>query len=128
MILDSSAIVAVLCREPDCEELFEKIAGAALIQVSAVTLFESAMVIAGKLQQEGLTLVHEFLRDLDAEISPFTEHHASVAFTARLRYGNGRHPAALNFGDCCSYATAKLSSQPLLFVGNDFAQTDIVAS
>ena len=128
MILDSSAIVAVLCREPGYETLLEKISTAPSIAMGAATLLEAAMVITGKLQQDGLSLVHEFLRDMDAQVSPFTAQHSSIGFAAYLRYGKGRHPAALNFGDCCSYATAKLGAQPLLFVGNDFVRTDVAAA
>lgn len=66
-----------------------------------------------------------FLQQFEVEEIPFTEAHWRIATDAFLRFGKGRHPAALNFGDCMTYATAKLAGEPLLFVGNDFAQTDL---
>ena len=125
MILDSSAIVAILCREEGHQLLVEKMGKDSILAVGAPTVLEAAMVLTGKLRQDGLALVHEFTRELDATISPFTEQHASLAYAAFLRYGKGRHAAALNFGDCLSYALAQASRQPLLYVGEDFAQTDV---
>ena len=126
MILDSSAIVAVLCREPDHDALIEKIGRAEIVNVAAPMVFEAAMVLTIKLRRDGLALVHDFLTEANARIAPFDDRHASAAFEAYLKYGKGRHRAALNFGDCLCYAAAKLGGQPLLFVGNDFAKTDVV--
>ena len=128
MILDSSAIVAVLCREKGFEALVEKIGTASSVAVGAPTVFEPALVLTAKLRRDGLALVHEFLREAGAVITPFGEEHVSAAYVAHLRYGKGRHEAALNFGDCLSYAAAKLSGDKLLFVGNDFPKTDIGAA
>jgi ribonuclease VapC len=68
------------------------------------------------------------LRDLDATVIPFSEEDSRLALQAFLRFGKGRHPAALNFGDCLAYATALIANQPLLFVGDDFSQTDLTAA
>ena len=125
MILDSSAIVAILCREPGHLALIEKVTAADTLGVGAPTVFETAMVLTIKLRLDGLAMVNEFLRESGAQSISFTDQHASIAFGAYLRYGKGRHKAALNFGDCCSYSVAKVSGQSLLYVGNDFVKTDI---
>ncbi len=128
MIVDSSAIVAIILREPDHEALLRKVGEARTVAVPAPIVFEAAMVLTIKLGGDGLAMVHEFLREVGASISAFTDRHASAAFEAYYRYGKGRHPAALNFGDCLSYAAAKVSGLPLLFVGKDFTKTDVVAA
>jgi ribonuclease VapC len=128
MIVDSSAIVAVVLREPDHEALLRKMGQARTVAVPAPIVFEAAMVLTIKLGGDGLARVHEFLREVGASTMPFTDQHASAAFEAYYRYGKGRHPAALNFGDCLSYAAAKVSGHPLLFVGKDFPKTDIAAA
>jgi len=73
-------------------------------------------------------MLHGLLRSIGAEIVPFTEEHYDAAVSAFLRYGKGRHPAGLNFGDCMSYAFARVSGLPLLYVGTDFSKTDITAA
>ena len=128
MIVDSSAIVAIILREPDHESLICKMAEARTVAVPAPIIFEAAMVLTIKLGGDGLALVHEFLREVGASTMAFTDQHSSAAFEAYYRYGKGRHPAALNFGDCLSYAAAKVSGLPLLFVGKDFTKSDIVAA
>ena len=125
MILDSSAAVAILCRETGHQALLEKVIAADTLGMGTPTVFESAMVLTIKLRLDGLAMVNEFLRESGAQAISFTDQHASIAFGAFLRYGKGRHKAALNFGDCCSYSVAKVSGQPLLYVGNDFAKTDV---
>jgi ribonuclease VapC len=128
MILDSSAIVAILCREPGHLTLIDKMLASGVVAVGAPTVFETAMVLTIKMKRDGLALVHDFLQEAGAVVTPFTQEHASCAFAAYLRFGKGRHRAALNFGDCLSYAAAKVSGQPLLFVGDDFAGTDVLAA
>lgn len=125
MILDSSAIVAVLCREAGYKGLLEQMNSAPIVAIGAPTLFETAMVLTIKLKRDGLALVNDFLRESSAVVIPFTEQHSSMAFRAYLRYGKGRHSAALNFGDCLTYAAAKVSGELLLYVGNDFDKTDV---
>ncbi len=125
MILDSSAVVAILCRETGHLELLEQITDAETVGIGAPTVFETAMVLTIKLRRDGLAVVNEFLWESGARVISFTDQHASIAFGAYFRYGKGRHKAALNFGDCLSYSVAKVSGQPLLFIGNDFGKTDI---
>jgi ribonuclease VapC len=85
----------------------------------------TAMVAIGRLGSEGEALVEQFLEDWRVDVLSFGEDHWRVADVAFIRYGKDRHPAALNYGDCMTYASARLTGMPLLFTGNDFAQTDI---
>jgi ribonuclease VapC len=126
MILDSSAVVAILCREPGHLALLEKVIAAGTVGMGTPSVFESAMVLTIKLRVDGLAMMNEFLRESGAQAISFTDQHASIAFGAYLRYGKGRHKAALNLGDCCSYAVAKVGGQPLLCAGNDFTKTDLL--
>jgi ribonuclease VapC len=128
MLLDSSAVVAILCREPGHQALLERVIAADTLGMGTPTVFESAMVLTIKLRLDGLAMVNEFLRESGAQAISFTDQHASIAFAAYLRYGKGRHKAALNFGDCCIYSAAKVGGQPLLYIGNDFAKTDRVVA
>ncbi len=125
MVLDSSAIVAVLLLEPNHEELQAKIESAPGVAIGAPTLVETLMVLSGRVRGKPILALRELLRAAEAEVIPFSEDHSRVALEAYLRFGKGRHPAALNFGDCLSYATAFVARQPLLFVGDDFSRTDI---
>jgi len=86
------------------------------------------MVLSARTRQDARMEIARSLRRLQIQVIPFTEEHFDAAAEAFLRYGKGRHPAALNFGDCMSYAVAALSGLPLLYTGNDFAQTDIRAA
>lgn len=128
MIVDSSAVVAILKREPRQAELATKLEDAGLVAIGAPTLFETGIVTIGALGERGRGLLAQFLENFDVEVLPFGPSHWEVAMEAFLRYGKGRHPAALNYGDCMTYATARLAEKPLLFIGGDFAQTDIQAA
>ena len=125
MVLDSSAIVAIHLREPGHERLVEKIDAAEVVVVGVPTLLETAMVLTARLGQDARPMVFAFLRRLEAEVVPFNQEHLDAAATAFIRFGRGRHPAALNFGDCMSYAVASVAGMPLLFTGEDFKRTDI---
>jgi ribonuclease VapC len=125
MILDSSAIVAILLEEPDAESLLAKLRRPGAIAIGAPTLMETGIVLASRFQKDPILLLQGFLRELGGLILPFDESHWRVATDAFLRFGKGRHPASLNFGDCLAYATAKIAARPLLCIGNDFAQTDL---
>lgn len=127
MILDTSAIAAVIFRERGYAELAEKMKGAEL-GVGAPTLVEAAMVMVGNFDLHGRGLLAQFLERNRVVVIPFDDRHRDVASEAFVRFGKGRHPAALNYGDCLTYATARLAGAPLLFVGEDFAQTDLVAA
>lgn len=125
MVLDSSAIVAIHLREPGHERLIDRIDAAEVVVVGVPTLLESAMVLTVRLGRDARPMVFALLRRLEAEVVPFNEEHLDAAATAFIRFGRGRHPAALNFGDCMSYAVASVAGLPLLFTGEDFRHTDI---
>lgn len=125
MIIDSSAVVAVFVQEPGYETVARAIAGAPEKGIASPTLLECGIVLSSRLGQDVRGLLARFIREADITIMPFTEAHFDTALGAWLRYGKGRHPAALNFGDCISYAVARLAEMPLLCVGEDFAQTDL---
>jgi len=93
--------------------------------VNAATLAETGIVLQRRLGVEPQAILDRFLRDFDVAVVEFGDAHWREAVDAYRRFGRGRHPAALNFGDCLSYATARLSDRPLLFVGDDFARTDV---
>jgi len=126
VILDASAILAVLLREPGCEGLLRHIAESPVVAAGAPTLLEAALVLSSRMRRNAGVLLNEFLREADVEIISFTRDHYEVAVDAFERYGKGRHSAALNFGDCMTYAVARISGMPLLFTGRDFSKTDIL--
>jgi len=127
MVVDSSALVAILREEPGHEPFLQKALSSARTVVGASVAFETAMVLSGRWHRDARSTVHRLLRTIGAEIVPFTEEHYEAAVSAFLRYGKGRHPAGLNFGDCMSYAFARISGLPLLYSGDDFSKTDITA-
>lgn len=128
MVIDSSALLTIQLKELGYEALFGKIASAEVALIGAPTLLEAAMVLSSRLGRDPRPVLASSLRELRVQIAPFTEDHYHAAVDAFLRYGKGRHPAALNFGDCISYAYAWVSGLPLLYTGNDFARTDIAAA
>ena len=125
MVLDSSAIVALHLREPGHERLINRIDAAEVVVVGVPTLLETTMVLTARLGQDARPMIFAFLRRLEAEVVPFNQEHLDSAATAFIRFGRGRHPAALNFGDCMAYAVASVAGMPLLFTGEDFSRTDI---
>lgn len=126
MILDTSVILAILLKEPGFEELLLKLDRAPRRGVGAPALLEAAMVLSSKAADPSpVASLNGFLTQFEVATMPFGELHWQVAAEAFQRFGKGRHPAALNFGDCFSYATARLAGEPLLCVGNDFPQTDL---
>jgi ribonuclease VapC len=127
LVLDSSAIVAIHLKEPGYELLIEAIEGAALVVVGLPTVLETTMVLSSRLKVDARPLVTGFLRRIQAELVPFNDEHLDAATSAFLRFGRGRHPAALNFGDCMSYAVSAVARMPLLFTGADFSRTDLEA-
>ncbi|WP_024508388.1 type II toxin-antitoxin system VapC family toxin [Bradyrhizobium sp. ARR65] len=128
MVIDASAIVAIAFNEPEAKSFRERVADDPVRLISAATVFEASMVIETRLGEAGGGDLDLWLHKADVEIVPVTAEHADHARRAWRRYGKGRHPAGLNFGDCFSYALAALSGEPLLFKGNDFSQTDIKAA
>ena len=125
MVVDSSALISILLEEPGHEALLEKAGSAETIFVGAPTALESAMVLSARFRRDARPMLSGFLRRTNAEIIDFGEDHYEAALSAFLRFGKGRHPAALNFGDCMSYALASVSGLPLLYAGTDFSRTDI---
>lgn len=125
MILDSSAVVAVFLREPSHEIILEKLTTASQLGIGAPTLVETALVLSARIGEDARARLARFREEAAVSIVPFTDVHYSVAVDAWLKYGKGRHPAHLNFGDCLAYATAKLAGQPLLCRGQDFTKTDL---
>ena len=125
MVLDSSVIVAIHLREPGYERLIDRIDAAEVVVVGVPTLLESVMVLTARFGHDARPLLFTFLRRLNAEVVPFNQEHLDAAVTALIRFGRARHPAALNFGDCMSYAVASVAGMPLLFTGDEFRRTDI---
>lgn len=125
MILDSSAIIAIVFQEHGYEEVKNKIDSVDFIGVGAPTLVETAIVLSARLGKDARGMIARFLNEIDATIIPFTEVHFGVAVNAWMKYGKGRHPAGLNFGDCLAYAIANMANLPLLFVGEDFKEADV---
>jgi ribonuclease VapC len=128
LILDSSAVIAVLFREKQYERLKEAMAATDILAIGAPTLFETGMVMISRMGEPGRGLIAQFLEQFGVTVIPFGDSHWQTASEAFTQYGKGRHPAALNLGDCMTYATAQVAEKPLLFIGNDFAQTDIEAA
>lgn len=125
MILDSSALVALILRETGHEELRQAADDVPTIGVGTPTLVETGIVLHGRIGGLARTALERLLDDAGVERIAFTERHWPVALRAFARYGKGRHAAALNLGDCFTYATATIAGEPLLCVGADFAQTDL---
>ena len=127
MIVDSSALVAIVLREPGWEALTDKLSSGAA-GAGAPTLAEAAVVLTVKMGPRGRSLLARVVQEARIAVVPFTDEHWPIAVDAYARFGKGRHPAALNFGDCLSYAVASLAGQPLLYVGEDFAKTDLASA
>ncbi len=124
MVIDSSALIAIVLGEPERRRFIEAIIAADVRLVAASTMFEASMVALSRTETR-LRDLRDFCARSDIEIVPFGSEHLDLAIDAFRRYGKDRHPAGLNFGDCFSYALAKATGEPLLFKGDDFSQTDI---
>jgi ribonuclease VapC len=123
--LDSSALVAILFAEPGHLDLVDRILEADHVRIAAPTLVEASLVVAGRRRSPELRDVEELVRELGVAVVPFGEREWRAAVDAFLRFGRGHHKAALNFGDCFAYAAAVTANDSLLFVGDDFALTDV---
>jgi ribonuclease VapC len=128
MVVDSSALVAILLAEAGSDRLREALADAPHVLVPAPVLVEAGMVMLSRTGPGGLTDLDDLLARCDARVLPFSEAHARAAVAAFDRYGKGRHPAGLNLGDCMAYAVAQGEGAALLFTGGDFALTDVAAA
>lgn len=125
MIVDSSALIAVLLKEPGYEPVLECLMSDHVIRVGAPTLVETSMVLVSRAGIVGKTLLARLLEETEAEVVQFTDDHRNAAVQAFITYGKGRHRAGLNLGDCLTYAVARLSGEQLLCVGEDFPLTDL---
>jgi ribonuclease VapC len=126
MVIDSSALVAILLGEPGADELAIKLAGAQQPEICAANWLEAMMVISARLGPLGVQALRELLGAAEVSVAPVDAAMAQAAFEASQRYGKGRHPAGLNFGDCFAYALAMTRREALLFKGQDFSQTDVL--
>ena len=125
MVVHSSALMAILRGEPEGPAFRQAIRTAANRLMAAPTRVEAAMVALGRGGEPGLEQMQALIERLELEVVPFSDEQATLAIEAFRRFGKGRHPAGLNFGDCFSYALAKATGEPLLFKGDDFSRTDI---
>lgn len=126
MIVDSSAILAILLKEPQGDACLQAVLDAPVRRMSAANLLEAAIVVDRLPERRYAAVFDGMIADLDIIIEPVTAQQARIGREARRRYGRGsRHRAHLNFGDCFAYALAKVYHEPLLFVGNDFIHTDL---
>ena len=125
MILDSSAVVAVVMQEPGYEVLVDKLNGADRVGIGTPTLTETAIVLSARLGSDARGLVARLLSEGSIVTVPFADSHFGVAIDAWWRFGKGRHRAALNFGDCMAYAVARVAQEPHLCTGDDFPKTDL---
>jgi ribonuclease VapC len=128
MVIDTSALMAILMGEPDAERYAVSLAAAPRLLISAPTWLEAAQVATARRGPEGHAYVVELLTRLQVTVVPFDEALARLAYEGWLRFGRGRHPAGLNFGDCFAYALARERGEQLLFKGEDFSKTDVLAA
>jgi ribonuclease VapC len=125
MVIDTSAILAVALNEPEAANFEEQIADDPVRLISAATVLEATIVIETRLGDAACRELDLWLLKVGAEVVPVDAEQTDAARRAWRRYGKGRHAAALNYGDCFSYALAVIRNEPLLFKGEDFARTDI---
>lgn len=128
LVVDTSALLAVLLLEDDAATYAEALGAASELRMAAPIWLEAAMVATLRSGEAGYRELSRFIDDLRIEIVPADRLLVEGAFDGWRRFGKGRHPAGLNFGDCFSYALAMLRNEPLLFKGDDFSRTDIAAA
>jgi len=128
MIVDTSAVLAVLLDEAEAEEFTRLLLNSDVCLMSAVSFVEASVIAEKNGGDGGVRQLDAFLRTAGIAIEPVSEEQAMAARQAYSDFGKGRHAAGLNFGDCFSYALAKVSGEPLLFKGSDFRKTDVVAA
>ena len=128
MIIDTSAIIAILRDEPEAAWCAQAIAEAGIRRVSAVNFVEAAVVIDGSRDPVASRRFEDFFREAEIIVEPVTEAHARIAREAYRDFGKGSgHAAGLNFGDCFAYALSRATAEPLLFKGDDFKRTDLTS-
>jgi ribonuclease VapC len=126
MIVDSSVLLAIIFREPGHEGIVTELAQADALAAGTPTLAETGIVLRARLADSADGMLERLLDELNIQEIPFGEIHWREAVDAFRRYGKGRHPASLNYGDCMTYATARLAGEKLAYTGQDFAQTDLI--
>lgn len=127
MVIDSSALIAILLDEPERLPFSNAIERDSVRFMAAPTLLETVMILSAKKGDDALRELDYAIVKMRVEVIPFGYDEQQIAQKAFLMYGKGRHPAALNYGDCMSYAAATVRGEPLLFKGEDFSRTDISA-
>lgn len=125
MVIDTSAILAILLSEPDSDRMQRAIDGADSLRISAASVLEASLVIESRFGDAGRKALDSWLDSASIEIIAVTRTHIEAARRGFRSYGKGRHKAALNFGDCFSYGLATTLRDTLLFCGNDFSRTDV---
>jgi ribonuclease VapC len=125
MVVDTSALVAILQNEPERRKFNEAIEAAETRSMSTASFLETSMILESRFGADGVRDLDLFLGKAQISLVAVDEDHAHVAREGFRKYGKGRHPAGLNYGDCFSYALARSRDEPLLFKGNDFSQTDV---
>ena len=125
MVVDTSALMAILLGEPETRTFARLLAGDAKKLMSSFNALECSIVIEARKGEAGARELDLLIHRTRIEIVPLTTDHIEIALNAWRTFGKGNHPAGLNIGDCCAYALARYSGEPLLFKGNDFDQTDI---
>ena len=128
MIVDTSAMVAILYRQPEAAAFAQAIHDADICRISVANHVELSMVIESQLGTQGTRQMEAFVRRAGIVVEPVSLEQGELARQAFIDFGKGRHPAGLNFGDCFAYALAKATGEPLLFKGADFSRTDIPAA
>lgn len=128
MVVDTSAVLAILQLEPEAERFARAIEEADTRRISSVSVLEAGVIAQARKGESGAHELDAFLHQADLAVDPFNAEQAALARDAYRRFGKGRHPAALNLGDCAAYALARLWGEPLLFKGDDFSRTDLEAA
>jgi ribonuclease VapC len=129
IVIDTSALIAIFRLEPEADSFIKAIVAARQRFMSALSVLEASMVMTGGARDaSAFEPLDEFLNEAGIATVPFDGYQAQLARGAFLRYGKGRHKAALNLGDCASYALAMAKGAPLLFKGEDFPHTDAVSA
>jgi ribonuclease VapC len=125
MVVDTSVVLALLLREPVAPRLTRALSRATMRVLSTAGLVEAEIAATNRMSEAAAREIDALLDDVDVEVVDFSAEHAALARAGFRAFGKGRHPAALNFGDCFSYALARARGEPLLFVGGDFSRTDV---
>ena len=127
MVIDTSALLAIVLDEPECDLFLTTIDAASYRLLSAASLLEARIVLQHRHGDVAVQMLDSFIYRAQIEVREVTVEQADLAFIAHRRFGKGVHPAGLNFGDCFSYALARSTGEPLLYKGDDFATTDIAS-